>query len=209
MDKAGSGTAARTWLDTWRDGKWLNPPPGVRENGSELLVTAEQGSDFWRTTSYDFVHDSGHAWLLPLPEATAVEVRFVLDYQAQFDQAGVLVRGDEETWTKAGVEISDGVPQLGAVVTRQVSDWSVAPVPEWGRRDVTVRASRAGNALTVRARVADEPWRLVRVAPLTPGQPLAAGPYCCAPTRPGLEVTFRGAVLTAADSSLHPDDQST
>src|SRR3712207_4186769 len=205
MEKTGSGSDAREWLDTWRDGEWLNPPREVRANGSELVVTAEQGSDFWRTTSYDFVHDSGHAWLLPLPEATAVEVRFVLDYQEQFDQAGVLVRADETTWTKAGVEVSDGVPQVGAVVTRQVSDWSVAPVPEWRGREVTVRASRAGNALTVRARVEDEPWRLVRVAPITPGQPLAAGPYCCAPTRSGLEVTFRGAVLTAADSSLHPD----
>src|SRR5690606_41566187 len=44
------------------------------------------------------------------------------------------------------------------------SDWSVAPVPGWAGRLVTVRASRAGDAVTVRARVDDEPFRLVRVA---------------------------------------------
>ena len=198
----------QAWLDTWEAGEWLNPPPNVRRRAGDLVVTAQEGSDFWRTTSYGFVHDSGHALLLPLPEAAAVEVRFLLDYEEQFDQAGVFARADEGSWTKAGVEISDGVPQLGAVVTRQVSDWSVAPVAEWRGREVTVRASRTGDALTVRARVADDPWRLVRVAPIDPEQPLMAGPYCCAPTRAGLQVTFRGAVLTPADQSLHPDDES-
>ena len=60
-----------------------------------------------------------------------MEVSFRLDFSAQFDQAGAFVRVDERTWTKAGVEVSDGEAQLGAVVTREFSDWSVGPVPEW------------------------------------------------------------------------------
>ena len=100
----------------------------------------------------------------------------------QFDQAGVLVRADERHWVKAGVEVSDGAPQLGAVATRGVSDWSVAPVPDWAGCVVTVRASREGDALTVRARAAG-PWQLVRVAPLDPSLTWLAGPYACAPTR--------------------------
>lgn len=166
-------------------------------------MAAAGGSDLWRTTSYGFVRDSGHALLVPLPDAAAAEVRFVLDYDQQFDQAGVLVRADDRMWVKAGVEVSDGVPQLGAVVTREASDWSVAPVPAWSGREVTVRASRAGDALTVRARVEDEPWRLVRVAPIPARAPLYVGPYCCSPTRDGLVVRFLGAVLTEADPSLH------
>ena len=31
----------------------------------------------------------------PVPEGSAVEVSFVLDFEAQFDQAGILVREDE------------------------------------------------------------------------------------------------------------------
>lgn len=96
------------------------------------------------------------------------------------------------------------MPQLGAVVTRDVSDWSVAPVPAWAGRQVTVRASRSGDALTIRARVEDEAWQLVRVAPLPPGVPLQVGPYCCAPTREGLVVRFAVVRMTPADDHLHP-----
>ena len=188
--------------DRWA-GTWLNPPVRVREDGDDLLVEARESSDFWRVTSYGFVHDDGHALLRPFPDGSAMEVTFTLDYDRQFDQAGVLVRGDEEHWVKAGVEVSDGVPQLGAVVTDRRSDWSVAPVPAWPGRDVTVRASRTGDALTVRARADGDSWQLVRVAPLPPGD-LRAGPFCCAPTRAGLVVRFRSAVLVAADASLHP-----
>ena len=192
------------WAGTdWAEAHWLNPPVRTSTDGPDLLVEAREASDFWRVTSYGFVHDDGHGLLRPFPDGTAVEVTFALDFDRQFDQAGVLVRGDEEHWTKAGVEVSDGVPQLGAVVTRGRSDWSVAPVPAWSGRDVTVRASRAGDALTVRARGDAGSWQLVRVAPLPPGD-LLAGPFCCAPTRAGLVVRFRSAVLTAADASLHP-----
>ena len=192
------------WAGTgWAEAEWLNPPVRTSTDGADLLVEARESSDFWRVTSYGFVHDDGHALLRPFPDGSAVEVAFTLDFDQQFDQAGVLVRSDEEHWVKAGVEVSDGVSQLGAVVTHARSDWSVAPVPAWSGRDVTVRASRTGDALTVRARTDDDSWQLVRVAPLPPGDVLA-GPFCCAPTRAGLVVRFRSAVLTPADASLHP-----
>lgn len=198
-----SPDAALDWRPGWHPSGWLNPPPEVQRDRDDLVVTAAQGSDLWRTTSYGFVHDTGHALLADFPDRTAAEVTFVADLTAQFDQAGLLVRADAEHWVKAGVELSDGVPQVGAVVTREVSDWSVAPVPEWAGAAVTVRASRAGDALTVRARADGEPWRLVRVAPLPPG-PLQVGLFCCAPTRSGLQVRFTDLRLVEADAALHP-----
>jgi regulation of enolase protein 1 (concanavalin A-like superfamily) len=189
----------------WSRGTWLNAPPEARVEGSDLVVTAGRGSDFWRTTAYGFVRDSGHALLAPLADGRAVEVGFVLDYTELYDQAGVLLRVDEQTWVKAGVEISDGLPQLGAVATRGVSDWSVAPVPDWAGGAVTVRASRAGDAVTVRARVAGQPWRMVRVAPLPPDRDVLAGPFCCAPERAGLAVRFVRWADVPADTGLHEE----
>lgn len=190
----------------WSDGQWTNEPARVAQDGGDLLVTAREGSDAWRVTSYGFVHDTEHALLAPFAQDSAVEVRFVLDFSAQFDQAGIFVRVSEDTWTKAGVELSDGVESLGAVVTRGASDWSLSPVPSWSGRTVTMRASRAGDALTVRARVDSEPWRLVRVAPLDPDAEVQAGPFCCAPTRSGLTVRFLSWTSGPADAGLHPDD---
>lgn len=190
-------------MSAWERGAWLHPPVASVQQGDRLLVTAARGSDFWQETSYGFRRDGGHALLAPLPPPSSVEVTFLADYGDTFDQAGLLVRLDERSWVKAGVEVSDGVPQLSAVVTRDRSDWSTSPVPAWAGRDVTVRASWADGALTVRARVEDEPWRLVRLAPFPASSEVRAGPYCCAPEREGLTVTFLAWRSGPADTALH------
>lgn len=187
------------------EGEWTNEPVAVEPlvDRAALLVTAEEGSDAWRTTSYGFVHDSEHALLRQTEGAFSVEVSFVLDFTEQFDQAGVFLRVDEQEWIKAGVEFSDGLPQVGAVVTHTVSDWSVAPVPSWLGRVVTVRASRSGDAVTIRAWADGEEPRLVRVAHLDPGAVVSAGLFCAAPTRSGLTVTFTACRFGEPDAALH------
>ncbi len=184
-------------------GRWTNPPEGVDVVGDRFVVTAMEGSDAWRHTSYGFVHDSEHALLEPLGSSEAVEVSFLLDFTEQFDQAGVFLRAADDEWIKAGIEASDGELHVGAVVTHGTSDWSVGPVPEWKGRIVTVRASRDGDAVTIRARADDEPYRLVRVAHLDPELTVEAGLFCAAPTRAGLRVTFTSYSRGPADGSLH------
>jgi nicotinamidase/pyrazinamidase len=185
----------------WAEGTWTNPPASQVADAEALEVTAVEGSDAWRHTAYGFVHDTEHGLLAPLEVGEAVEVTLQTTFTGQFDQAGVLVRADDEHWVKAGLEYADGVLNLGAVVTLERSDWSVAPV-EGNGSAVTIRVSRAADSLTVRARIGDEPFRLVRVAPFVDGA-VAAGPYLCAPTRAGFTVRFLGWCITDADSSLH------
>ena len=187
----------------WDEGRWTTPPAEAGLDGDDLLVTAVEGSDAWRITSYGFVHDDEHALLAVLPPDTAVEVEFDVTMSEQFDQAGLFLRASATQWAKAGIEFADGVVNLGAVVTDERSDWSSAPMPHWAGRRATVRASRGGDAITVRAGVDDEPLRLVRLFPLDPAVPLEAGPYLCAPTRAGLIVRFRRWELTEPDASLH------
>lgn len=186
----------------WSLGEWSTEPEAVDVDGPDLLVTSRPESDFWRVTSYGFVHDDGHGLLVDLPDGTAVEVSFMADFDQQFDQAGLLVRADERHWVKSGVEYADGVPQVGAVVTHEVSDWSTAPFPSWHGREVTVRASRSGDAVTIRART-DGPWQLVRLAPVDPTLAWRAGPFACAPTRAGLVVRFTRFARGPADVTLH------
>lgn len=187
----------------WSAANWLNPPLVVKEDDDGLLVTTRPQTDFWRVTSYGFVHDDGHALLVPFPAGAAVEVGFVARMEELYDQAGLMVRVDAEHWIKAGVEVSDGLPQLGAVVTHGRSDWSMAPVPDWAGRQVTVRASRSGDAVTIRARCDGGPWRTVRLAPLAPDASAAAGPFCCSPAGDGLTVRFTRFTTGPADTALH------
>ena len=186
----------------WSEGTWTREPVSVNEQGATLAVEAAAESDWWRTTAYGFIHDDGHALVKEFPNESAVEVSFILNYTEQFDQAGIFITSDAQNWIKAGVEFCDGFPQVGAVVTQINSDWSVAPVPEWMNKEVTIRVSRSGDAVTMRAGINGD-LRLVRVAPLDPSLSWSAGPMFCAPTRAGLVVTFTKWAQGEADSELH------
>jgi regulation of enolase protein 1 (concanavalin A-like superfamily) len=186
----------------WSEGTWTREPVTVNEQGATLAVEAAAESDWWRTTAYGFIHDDGHALVKEFPNESAVEVSFILNYTEQFDQAGIFITSDAKNWIKAGVEFCDGFPQVGAVVTQINSDWSVAPVPEWMNKEVTIRVSRSGDAVTMRAGINGD-LRLVRVAPLDPSLSWSAGPMFCAPTRAGLVVTFTKWAQGEADSELH------
>ena len=186
----------------WEQGIWLNPPVKATQEKSHLKVTTIHESDFWRNTSYGFVHDSGHALLSDFPVNSSMEVTFVLDYSGQFDQAGIIVYSDSQHWIKAGVESADGFPQVGAVVTSVNSDWSLAPVPGWMGKLVTVRASRTTDALTIRARCGEDD-QLIRLAPIDASLSWSAGPHCASPISNSLEVTFTQWTHGDADLALH------
>jgi regulation of enolase protein 1 (concanavalin A-like superfamily) len=192
----------------WHAGRWTRDPVAVRADDEGLVVEAAEGSDFWRTTHYGFVHDDGHALLAPWPTDAAVEVSFdTSTFTELYDQAGLMLQLDAENWVKAGVELSDGIPHLGAVVTNRMSDWSLAPVPEWSGQVVTIRASRSGvegDAITLRAREGEGEWRTIRVAPFD-ANAATAGPMICAPTRAGFEVRFTRWAFVPADVDLHED----
>ncbi|MBU3715778.1 MAG: DUF1349 domain-containing protein [Candidatus Nanopelagicaceae bacterium] len=183
-------------------GTWLNPPGDSYLDQGGFHVTTKLESDFWRETSYGFTHHSGHALLNEFPQNSAIELSWLLNYHQQFDQAGLFIYSDESNWIKAGIEFADGAPQLGAVVTIGKSDWSVAPVADWMGREVHLRISRSGDALTVRART-DGDWQLVRLAPLDPNRHWRAGLHAASPTREGLVITFTSITTGSADSSLH------
>lgn len=188
----------------WSEGTWTHAPVRTAETTDAALdVMAVEGSDAWRHTAYGFVHDTEHALLAPLAVGEAIEVSFRAPWDGQFDQAGVFVRIDDEHWVKTGVEFADGHLGLGAVVTDIRSDWSVGYVDDWLDSEITVRVSRWADALIIRARADDGPWRLVRVAPFDGTAHAAAGPLVAAPTRAGLTVRFTRWERSAADVDLH------
>jgi regulation of enolase protein 1 (concanavalin A-like superfamily) len=188
---------------SWGEGRWLNEPDVWRVSEQGLHIVTEEGSGFWRETSYGFTRDSGHALLFDFPDDSSVECTFHADFSQEFDQAGVMVWGNDANWIKAGVEYADGVWGMGAVVTRDLSDWSTGPHPDWAGQPVTLRVSRSHGAVTIRARSATGSWELVRLAPLDPTVTWQVGPYAASPSRKGLNVTFTHCVFGLADASLH------
>jgi len=98
----------------WTDASWDHPPVRQRETErGELEVEAQEGSDAWVSTYYGFTHDDAYALQVPAVAPAGYEVRFRLDYDRLYDQAGIMIIADTTHWLKSGVEISDSVPQIG------------------------------------------------------------------------------------------------
>lgn len=191
----------------WRAGEWSRPPQRVEELPDDTLrVVAVGGSDAWLDTYYGFTRDSAHALLVPAKKSAAYEVEFRAAFTRGYDQAGLMIVRDARHWIKAGIELTDGVPHAGAVVTAAAgSDWSLGPMPAWAGSPVAVRASLDRGAVIIRASCERGPWQLLRVAPLPSGGALRIGPYLCAPEGDGLEVTFTAFTEGPADPTLHLD----
>lgn len=169
---------------------WLNEPPEWREEDGRLEVATGDRTDFWRTTHYGFIRDDGHARLTPVSGDFAATVAFSGAYETLYDQAGLMLRADAETWVKTGIEFVDGRRMLSVVVTRGVSDWSTMPLPdpaEW----IWLRLTRIGSAVHVHWSVFPDPdaFRMLRLAWFPEG-PVAVGPMCCSPQRAGFRARF-------------------
>lgn len=185
---------------------WLNEPPQWQAVGDELTLVTGKATDFWRSTFYGFVRDTGHAFLQPVSGDFSATVTFVADYAHLYDQAGLMLRLDENFWIKAGIEFTDGLMHFSTVVTRETSDWSVVPLHHAGpKTPISVRLTRHDDAVRVQFHTGDGKWQMTRLCPF-PASDAGIGPTACTPERERLSVRFSGFNVGAPISrSLHED----
>jgi len=101
-----------------------------------------------------------------------------------------MIRLNEQTWLKCGIEYLDGVQQASVVVTRDCSDWSVLPLPD--PPAIWLRVARHGATVEVRYSLDDATYTLIRQAYLTDAPALQVGPMLAAPSGEGFQATFEG-----------------
>ena len=169
--------------------QWLNEPASWQRNGDVLRVSVDPGTDFWRTTGYGYVHDNGHIYGELLPGDLDVSVRVRGNFANQYDQAGIMLRADEHTWLKTGLEFFEGRPRLSTVLTMGYSSWMVADLPP-GTDEVTLRVSRRGDAVEVRYAAGEGAAELAALVFMPPGREMLAGIVCAAPEGIGFSVAF-------------------
>lgn len=169
---------------------WTNEPEHWTWDGTELLVRAGRGSDFWRHTHYGVVRDTGHFLGTRVRGEFVATVEVKADFSAQYDHAGLMVRLDAERWVKACVERIDRAPVLSTVATHGVSDWSLTPYTV-GEDWVEVSLTRRRDSLAVEVRAGAGPWQLCRLAYLPAQLPAFVGPVVAAPDGSGFEARFR------------------
>ncbi len=170
---------------------WLNPPPFAEQRDDGLHVRSGDKTDFWQGTYYGFHRDDGHFLHRSRHGDFTAELSFSADYQALYDQAGIMLRADATHWMKCGIEYTDGARHFSVVVTNGNSDWSAFRIDHDFAR-LSVRVTRNGDALFIQYRTdMMTDWRMARLAWFDPKFPeLMVGPVFCSPQRAGFEATF-------------------
>ncbi len=179
---------------------WLNEPARWSQADGELRVSADAGTDFWRTTGYGYVRDTGHLYGERVDGAFDLSVRVRGAYAAQYDQAGAMVRVDERRWLKTGIEYFDGRMRLSTVVTLDYSSWAVGELPR-GTSEISLHLARRGDSVEIRyAADGGEPAELAAVVYLPPDETVLAGAMCAAPEGEGFDVSFRDLAIVRRPS---------
>jgi regulation of enolase protein 1 (concanavalin A-like superfamily) len=168
---------------------WYNKPTIWSEDKDSVFMRVEGGTDFWRITHYDFIRDTGHFYYREQAGDFVASVKVTGQYKALYDQAGLMLRLDAENWIKAGIEYVDELQNVSAVVTRQVSDWSVSPQTH-GPESIYLRLTRQGDSVRIDYSFDDFTYQLLRLAYFSPDVSVQVGLMAAAPDGNGFDVVF-------------------
>jgi uncharacterized protein len=168
--------------------QWLNEPAQWSSSNDRIIVNTSPKTDFWRVTHYGFIRDNGHFYFDRINTDFVVEVDIRGGYQDLYDQAGIMIRADEQHWIKTGIEYVDGVQYLSAVVTHEYSDWSLTPLLT-PLSSVRLRVERRQEAIHISYLDPNSKYVLLRLA-YFPMMEVQVGIVCASPEGNGYEVVF-------------------
>jgi hypothetical protein len=171
--------------------EWYNEPPFWRLDGQVLTVTSDAKTDFWRKTTDGAVYDNGHFYYQPVSGDFIAQVKFGGAYADQYDQAGLMVRLDEATWIKCGVELENGMQHAAVVVTHDYSDYSLEPLPQ-KPLSVWMQMVRSGGRFEIFFSLDGQAYRMIRQAYLTDAEELTIGVMTASPMGNGFTTVFEG-----------------
>lgn len=178
--------------------QWYNEPSLWSDRDNLIQVTTDEKTDFWRKTHYGFIRDSGHFYYQEITGNFQAQVKISGEYCALYDQAGLMLRQDEKTWLKCGVELVDGVQQASVVVTRDYSDWSVVSLPQ-NPTSVWLRLQRQAETIKVEYSLNGLDYIMLRLAYLTEAKTVRIGLAIASPQGNGCRMTFEEFKISQLD----------
>jgi len=168
--------------------QWLNEPGEWNALSNGLSVKSEPETDFWRKTHDGEIRHSGHYYFDSVAGDFSARVKIAGEYNSQYDQAGLMVRVDEQTWLKCGIEFVDGQQYASAVVTRDYSDWSIVPLSN--PLAIWIQCERKGSTFTVGYSLDGTEFEMIRQSFLTDETEQQLGMMLAAPKGNGFSVLF-------------------
>ncbi|HEY0273459.1 MAG TPA: DUF1349 domain-containing protein [Chitinophaga sp.] len=175
--------------------KWFNAPKQWSGDAKQLNVTVDPNTDYWRITHYGFIRDSGPFYYQEQEGDFEATVKITGHYRELFHQAGLMIRIDNKQWIKTGIEYVDGVQNVSAVVTREVSDWSVVPRHD-SPTSIWLKLLRKGDFVQIRYSFNNQQFDMLRLAYFPPKVKAMIGMVAAAPGKQSFDVTFENFTVT-------------
>ena len=176
--------------------KWLNPPAKWSAEGGIIAFDVMPKTDYWRTTHYGYVRDTGPFCFREAAGDFVATVKVEATYRELYDQAGLMIRIDPKTWIKSGIEFVNGTQNVSTVVTRDFSDWSVVPLST-APPAIWLQLVRKADYVETRYSLDGTAWVTVREAYFPPGTKVQIGVMAAAPEGKGFPVRFDGFSVAA------------
>jgi regulation of enolase protein 1 (concanavalin A-like superfamily) len=168
---------------------WLNTPKQWKATGNNLTLTVEPNTDYWRITHYGFIRDSGPFYYQEVAGDFEATVKITGQYKELFHQAGLMIRTDNKNWIKTGIEYVDGVQNVSAVVTHNVSDWSVVPRHD-SPKSMWLSLLRKGDYVQIKYSFDGVKYDMLRLAYFQPKVKVQIGVVAAAPGKQKFEALF-------------------
>lgn len=183
------GSMAASTAQTLEKMTWYNEPAKWAVSDGALLMEVTPKSDYWRISHYGFTVDDAPFYYATYGGEFEAKVKITGNYQARFDQAGLMVRIDHENYIKAGIEYVGGKYNLSVVVTHTTSDWSVITLDK-PVKSVWIKAVRRRDAVEVFYSFDDKEYVMMRNAWLKDNTPVMVGMMGACPDGDGFNVRF-------------------
>lgn len=169
--------------------QWFNEPEVWAVNDHSLTMSVTPHSDYWRISHYGFTVDDAPFYYATYGGEFEAKVKITGDYRMRFDQAGLMIRIDQENYIKAGIEFVDGKYNLSTVVTHKTSDWSVITLDK-PVSAVWIKAVRRLDAVEIFYSFDDKTYTMMRNAWMQDHVPVKVGLVGACPDGDGFRVKF-------------------
>ena len=169
--------------------QWFNEPENWSVKNDVLTMDVTPQSDYWRISHYGFTVDDAPFLYTLRGGEFEVKVKISGEYKVRFDQAGLMLRIDEENYIKTGIEYVDGKYNLSSVVTHKTSDWSVITLDK-PVDYIWIKAVRRLDAVEIFYSFDDEEYVMMRNCWLQDNTPVMVGMMAACPDGNGFKAKF-------------------
>ncbi|WP_246611902.1 DUF1349 domain-containing protein [Agarivorans aestuarii] len=206
-------------MKDFSQGQWINRPKQFVLDETQLVIETDANTDFWQRSYYGFRNDNAPALLIERADNFSLSVKVSFNYQAQFDQAGVIIYLNDENWFKASIEYETAsLSRLGSVVTNLgYSDWATTDIAT--PQHIWYRLSRRGPDFLIEYAKDGINYQQMRIFHLHQlGETLAeqsdppaaakcsvkVGLYACSPLQSSFKAQFEDLNLGSCEWRAHP-----